>query len=224
MSPSRQIDPNPQNQTIARKTALTALRSEVITTTTSPRASTPSEGKVSMPEETGTRQKEAESGTDTSELSNRDPQGSPQINTTEINSKIALLSSLVTEISLDGLLQRKEELENALFILEKEHLNGLASDSSYYEIKARVIKELRKLDDKLAVIKAYSEKNKEFKELLPELDDVVGKLVSSAKKTEEPEKVESTLSDLTRKYLAGELTEDTYYDLKAKMAVKLASI
>jgi hypothetical protein len=146
----------------------------------------------------------------------------PTIDTSEINSKIFQLEAIVQDLSIDGLLRRKEELENALFVLEKEHLNGLASDNSYYEIKVRVIKELRKLDEKLAQITAYSERNKIFKTEVPEIESALAKLIQSARRVEQPENLEATLSTLTRKYLSGEINEDTYYDLKAKLAVKLS--
>ncbi|MFH0962129.1 MAG: hypothetical protein V1820_05615 [archaeon] len=144
--------------------------------------------------------------------------------TSEFSAKVILLGNLVQEISLDSQMKRKDELENALFVLEKEHLNGLASDSSYFDIKARIIKELKKLDEKLALISAYSEKNKNFKSTVAEIEELVEPLVQAAKKTEETDKVEGTLSEITKKYLAGELGEENYYDLKAKLAVKLSSV
>ncbi len=137
--------------------------------------------------------------------------------------QILLLASIIGELSIDSQIKRKDELENALFTLEKEHLNGLASDSSYYDIKSRIIRELGKIDEKLALIQEYSEINTNFKQAISDIEELSEALVSYAKKTEAPEKVEGTLSELTRKYFAGEIDEENYYDLKAKLNVKLNS-
>lgn len=137
--------------------------------------------------------------------------------------RILLLASIIGEISIDTQMKRKDELENALFTLEKEHLNGLASDSSYYDIKSKIIRELGKIDEKLALIQEYSEINTNFKQTISDIEELSETLVSYAKKTEAPEKVEGTLSELTRKYFSGEIDEENYYDLKAKLNVKLNS-
>lgn len=150
------------------------------------------------------------------------------VDTSEITSKILQLEELVRDISLDSILARKEELEDALFILEKEHINGLASDASYLDIKTKIIKELRKMDEKLAVIKSYFESNKTFRTEFRKVEDSLSKIVVIARAGVSPEsagsprqEIENSLSDLTKKYLSGQLSEDVYYDLKAKLSVKL---
>ncbi len=161
--------------------------------------------------------------------------GISSVDTSEVTAKILKLEELARELSFEGILARKEDLENALFTLEKEHINSLASDSSYYEIKSKIIKELRKLDDKLAVLRAYLDSNKVFRSELPKLENSIAKIAAASRFTGSSsvtspgpagslpsrQDMEASLGELTKKYLAGQLSEEVYYDLKAKLSVKL---